>query len=98
VKYGHHGVNEKNCFRRRLLVYTSMLKAKVFMNGRSQAIRLPKEFRVQSKEVILKRTEGGFLVLEEDPWAAFDEGCRRISGKTLKRPVQPPLEKRERLE
>ena len=79
------------------LVYTGMVKAKVFTNGRSQAIRLPKEFRVKSREVVLKRTEGGFLVLEEDPWEAFDEGCRRISEKMLTRPGQPPLEKRATL-
>ena len=28
-----------------------MVKAKVFMTGRSQAIRLPKEFRVEANEV-----------------------------------------------
>ncbi len=67
------------------------------MNGRSQAIRLPKEFRVKSNEVLLKRTDGGFLVMEEDPWAAFEQGCRRISEKTIKRPPQPPLEQRNGL-
>jgi antitoxin VapB len=74
-----------------------MTKAKVFMNGRSQAIRLPKEFRVHSREVILKRAEGGFLVLEEAPWTAFAEGCRQISTSALGRPPQPLIERRERL-
>ena len=32
----------------------SMQTAKVFTNGRSQAIRLPKEFRVATDEVRLK--------------------------------------------
>jgi hypothetical protein len=35
--------------------------AKVFRNGRSQAIRLPEEFRVDTNEVYLKRTREGFL-------------------------------------
>lgn len=36
--------------------------AKVFMNGRSQAVRLPKEFRFSSDEVVIRR-EGTGLVL-----------------------------------
>lgn len=42
--------------------------AKVFMTGRSQAIRLPKEFRVSVDEVYLKKTPGGFEVMTRDPW------------------------------
>ena len=52
--------------------------AKVFMNGRSQAIRLPKEFRVSGSEVSLTRVPGGILVSEADPWQIFEEGCRRL--------------------
>jgi virulence-associated protein VagC len=40
-----------------------MTVAKVFRNGRSQAIRLRKEFRVDTSEVYLKRTREGFLVI-----------------------------------
>ncbi|HSP43641.1 MAG TPA: hypothetical protein VLO11_12265 [Luteolibacter sp.] len=52
--------------------------AKVFASGRSQAIRLPKEFRVSGKEVRLTRVPGGILISEGDPWAAFEEGCRHL--------------------
>jgi antitoxin VapB len=68
--------------------------AKVFRNGRSQAIRLPKEYRVSSNEVHLKRTPEGFLVVERDPWELFQEGCRELSDKFLTERVQPALEKR----
>ena len=37
--------------------------AKVFMSGRSQAVRLPKEFRLTAKEVRVRRV-GKTLVLE----------------------------------
>jgi antitoxin VapB len=53
--------------------------AKVFKNGRSQAIRLPKEFRVESGEVYLKKTPEGFLVIPRDPWEVFFEGVRELS-------------------
>jgi len=36
--------------------------AKVFMSGRSQAVRLPKEFRLPGKEVRIRRVEGGLLL------------------------------------
>jgi len=56
-----------------------MRTAKVFKNGRSQAIRLPKEFRVESGEVYLKKTPEGFLVIARDPWEVFLEGVRDLS-------------------
>jgi antitoxin VapB len=53
--------------------------AKVFKTGRSQAIRLPKEFRVETTEVYLKRTPEGFLVIPRDPWEVFYEGVEELS-------------------
>ena len=53
--------------------------AKVFMNGRSQAIRLPKEFRVEGSEVRITRVPGGLLITEQDPWDLFREGCEALS-------------------
>jgi len=38
-------------------------RAKVFWNGRSQAIRLPKEMRVEGSEVSIKR-EGRRIIIE----------------------------------
>jgi antitoxin VapB len=56
-----------------------MVKAKVFMTGRSQAIRLPREFRVDTDEVYLKKTPEGFLVIARDPWELFHEGVEELS-------------------
>ena len=56
-----------------------MQTAKVFQNGRSQAIRLPKDFRVESDEVYLKKTPEGFLVIARDPWEIFFEGVEELS-------------------
>ena len=75
-----------------------MITAKVFQNGRSQAIRLPKEFRVDGDEVYLKRMPEGFLVIAKDPWEIFREGIAELSidfmadGRN-----QPPLQKRDSL-
>ena len=73
-----------------------MHKAKVFQNGRSQAIRLPKEFRVETNEVYLKRTPEGFLVIPRDPWELFFEGVEELSDDFMSEGrVQPEAERRE---
>ena len=75
-----------------------MQTAKVFKNGRSQAIRLPKEFRVEADEVYLKKTPEGFLVMTRDPWEIFFEGVRELSDDFLAGGrAQPSLEKRKSL-
>ena len=43
-------------------------KAKVFMNNRSQAVRLPKEFQFRTQEVFIRR-EGSEVVLSPRPFA-----------------------------
>lgn len=39
-----------------------MQTAKLFMNGKSQAVRLPKEFRFEGEEVVIKKV-GEMVVL-----------------------------------
>jgi antitoxin VapB len=49
------------------------LKTKVFMTGRSQAVRIPAEFRFKSSEVYVRRdTQTGDLVLSQSP-STWDE-------------------------
>ena len=42
--------------------------AKLFMNGRSQAVRLPAEFRFEGDEVLIRRDEktGDIILSEKD--------------------------------
>lgn len=40
-----------------------MKTAKVFRHGNSQAVRLPKEFRFDGDEVLIRRSAGGVLLL-----------------------------------
>ena len=41
---------------------TKSAEAKLFWNGRSQAVRLPKEFRFEGKSVNIRRVDGGVLL------------------------------------
>ena len=41
-------------------------KAKIFMNNRSQAVRLPKEFQFNTEEVFIRK-EGSDVILSSRP-------------------------------
>jgi antitoxin VapB len=47
-------------------------KAKIFMNNRSQAVRLPKEFQFKTQEVFIRK-EGSDVVLSPRPtdWLSY---------------------------
>ena len=46
--------------------------AKLFLNGRSQAIRLPAEFRFEGTEVFIERDpKTGNLILSSKPYASW---------------------------
>jgi antitoxin VapB len=47
--------------------------AKVFMSGRSQAVRLPKEFRFDVDEVQIERTKDGILLRTKTKLELFRE-------------------------
>jgi len=47
-------------------------KAKIFLNNRSQAVRLPKEFQFSTQEVFIRR-EGSDVILSPRPsdWSSY---------------------------
>lgn len=49
-----------------------MKTAKLFMNGKSQAVRLPKEFRFRGNSVFVNRL-GNYIILvpRHDPWKSM---------------------------
>jgi len=54
------------------MVYTMADRAKVFRNGRSQAVRIPRRYRFETDEVKIWR-EGNRIILEpleQDEWPA----------------------------
>lgn len=57
-----------------------MATAKLFRNGRSQAVRLPKEFRFEGEEVSIRR-EGDSVILEPVGRRSWPRGYWRSWGK-----------------
>lgn len=52
-----------------------MYTAKLFLNGNSQAVRLPKEFRFSGNEVYVQKFGNSVLLVpKEKRWETFMEG------------------------
>ncbi len=53
---------------------------RVFKSGNSQAVRLPREFRLDVEEVFIRK-EGNSIVITPRPatWDGFMENCERLS-------------------
>ncbi len=66
-------------------IYTLPRTAKVFRNGRSQAVRLPVEYRFDGSEVYIRRDpDSGDVILSRRPesWDDFFELADRIGVPT----------------
>lgn len=72
--------------------------AKVFQNGRSQAIRIPREFRVDTTEVFIEKV-GETLVIRPKPQNKWDTFFRLLDETDTSdfpaERVQPPLDDKE---
>ena len=81
------------------------LASRVFMNGNSQAVRIPQEFRLNARRVEISRTEQGDLLIHPVPadrgaalleaLAAFDNDF--VAALEAGRAEQPAMQERESL-
>lgn len=57
-----------------------METAKIFENGRSQAVRLPQKYRFQADEVVIQKLgEAVLLVPKESLWNTFLDGVNSFT-------------------
>ena len=70
--------------------------AKIFMNNRSQAVRLPKEFQFNVREVFIRK-EGDNVILSPRPkdWSALLHPDAAASEEFMKNVEKLPLQERE---
>ena len=67
-----------------------MNTAKLFKNGQSQAVRLPKEFRFKGREVFIKRSGNAVVLLpEKDSWQSLVSSLEQFSPEFMARRDQP---------
>jgi antitoxin VapB len=64
-------------------------RAKLFQNGGSQAVRLPKACRFPDQREVLARREGGRVILEAaDEWPEAFRECLGAWREDIPRPAQ----------
>ena len=72
--------------------------ARLFQSGRSQAVRLPKDYRFSGKEVAVKHFGNGVLLLPmNDPWQTLEAGLAAFEPGFLLEREQPAEQVREAL-
>lgn len=76
-----------------------MMSAKIFQNGQSQAVRIPKEFRFENQKEVFITKEADAIILfpKKSKFDILFDSLERFSDDFMQTRVQPPLEKREDL-
>ncbi|MCL4528026.1 MAG: antitoxin [Chloroflexi bacterium] len=73
-----------------------METAKLFQNGKSQAVRLPKEFRFGSDRVYIKRVGNAVVLLPyQTPWNTLLDSLSLFSPDFMSERIQPLAQNRE---
>jgi antitoxin VapB len=71
-------------------------EAKLFKNGQSQAVRLPKEFRFKGKSVYIKHLGEGVLLLpKQASWSLLEESLHEFTDDFMNSRDQGAFEDRE---
>ena len=73
-----------------------MQTAKIFINGRSQAVRLPKDFRFTENDVFIKKI-GNMVVLlpKDDPWSSLVNSLDQFTNDFMGTRDQPDQNPRD---
>ena len=75
-----------------------MNTAKLFTNGKSQAVRLPREFKFSGAEVYIKRIGSNVLLIPKDnPWDLLAASLDKFSDDFMADRQQPPVQSRKGL-
>lgn len=75
-----------------------MKTARLFKNGQSQAVRLPKEFRFDGNKVFIKKFRNGVVLLPyDDSWDALFAGVDLFTADFMKSREQLKQKKRASL-
>ncbi len=75
-----------------------MERAKIFQSGRSQAVRLPKEFRFNGSEVFVKRIGKAVVLLPmDDAWDSLTQSLALFSEDFMVERGQSQEQQREEL-
>ena len=78
-----------------------MTTAKLFQNGQSQAVRLPKEFRFENQKEVLIKKSGNMVVLiprdDRSVWSGVFESLGEFSEDFMTERTSEPVQEREEM-
>jgi antitoxin VapB len=75
-----------------------MKTARIFINGRSQAVRLPKDCRFTGTDVYVKKLQGIVMLIPKgDPWASLVNSLDHFTHDFMATREQPELPARDGL-
>jgi antitoxin VapB len=73
-----------------------MKTAKLFQNGQSQAVRLPKEFRFEDDHVFVKKSGNAVVLLPtKNSWDTLIDSLDKFTDDFMAERKQPKAQKRE---
>jgi antitoxin VapB len=73
-----------------------MKTAKLFQNGQSQAVRLPKEFRFKDDRVFIKKVGNAVILIPyQNPWQSLFDSLDQFSDDFIESREQPAPQIRE---
>ena len=76
-----------------------MRTAKLFQNGRSQAVRLPQEYRMPGKDVYVRKLDQMLVLLpKKNPWAPMVKSLDRFTEDFMSERKQAVVQKRASFE
>jgi len=75
-----------------------MKTARLFINGRSQAVRLPKDCRFSGSDVYVKKLQGMVMLIPKDnPWASLVNSLEQFTDDFMITREQPEQQSRKNL-
>jgi antitoxin VapB len=73
-----------------------MQTAKIFINGRSQAVRLPKEYRLKGEDVYIKKIGNMVILIPKDnPWSSLITSLDQFTDDYMEDRSQPAQKNRK---
>ena len=75
-----------------------MKTAKIFKSGGSQAVRLPKEFRMDGDWVFVKKAGASIVLIpKKGAWSSLVASLNKFTPDFMEERTQPPIQRRKGL-
>jgi len=87
--------SEKHVFYHEMKQVEDIMEtAKLFVNGRSQAVRLPKAYRFEGTEVYIKKIPEGVLLIPKDRsvWDIWEKNLKKYEKPFMNERSQPEVQ------